>query len=92
MTRVAMPNHYAVIDNDNIEWLADMSPEATIAMFRRRAIAEELGQKSVTRLLDKWIRGWAATGGKRVNMVHEIAKNEEAIHVASEVFAPRRGV
>lgn len=60
-------------------------------MARRLAVAEDLGQRDIVAYLHKLMRSIAAADG-RVNMVYEIAKQEEAANVASEIFAPRKGV
>lgn len=93
MASSAGPNHAAVHDGQNlIEWLADMPPDVGSSMARRLSVAEQLGQKDITMVLHKIVRAWAAGGGRRVKMVYDIARNEEAVQVASELTAPRRGV
>lgn len=92
MSATGVPNHLAVINDDYIEWIADMPPEVGSSMARRLAVAEYLGQRDITELLHKFMRSWAARNGKRVAMVQEIARGEEAHQQAAELMAPRRGV
>lgn len=94
MAAPGAPNHQAVVDDRKIEWLQRSQPETVAAMSRRLAIANELGQKDILRYLHTMMRGIAALPGstRSVDMVFQIAKNEEAVQVASELTAPRARV
>lgn len=94
MAAPGMPNHQSVVDNSKIHWLRRSHPESVGAMSRRLAIANDLGQKDILGYLHELIRGHNGLPGKNqtVDMVFQIAKNEEAVQVASELTAPRRGV
>lgn len=88
---VPIPNHRAIVDDSIIEWIAEMDQEKALALYEELDAAERHGEPDVVHLLHKFIRAEAAAHGRH-EKVFDIARNQEAIQVASEAFAPRRGV
>lgn len=92
MSYAGKPSHASIIDDEAIEWLGDLPPTLSIPIASEWEEAEYWQDDRTLSFLGHLVKSWASAGGKRVRMVYEIAKKEDAMDFASEMHAPRGGV
>lgn len=84
MARVDTRHHRSVVDDTKLEWLGNLTHQEVVLLNSLMQEAEEFSDEDMMRFCQRHIKLSSSRGGKRVELMAQVAMRDEALRNVTE--------